>query len=490
MATQSTFSFTNRFYNAIPEAYQHAAASVFADNHLVCINDTARNDLMICADHAKSENFLAMITGQQLPPNGFSAAQVYAGHQFGQYVPQLGDGRALNIGELKTDRGEYYELQLKGAGITPFSRHGDGRAVLRSTIREYLASEAMHQLDIPTTRALAITSTSEQVWREQAEPGAILTRFATSHIRFGHFEYFFHHNKKATLNKLADFCLTHYFPEQNKSDNPHLAMLQAIVERTARLIAKWQAVGFTHGVLNTDNMSILGLTIDYGPFGFLDTYQPSFISNTSDHTGRYAFEQQPSIGLWNLNALAYTFSTWLNTEQIRQALRHYEPVLVSHYNELMAQKLGFSQWRQSDTELIGQLLAIMAQQQADYTRVFRQLSYVDEHQTSFERCQALLDEFADQQPIEQWLNQYKTRLRDNPLARTERVIRQNQVNPKYILRNYLAQNAINSAYAGDYSEIARLQTILATPFDEQPRYNAYAKQAPQWGKELNISCSS
>ena len=490
MATQRNFSFTNRFYNAIPVAYQYAKVSPFSNNHLVCVSPAALTTLHLDDNVTQEDDFLAFISGQKLPEQGYSIAQVYAGHQFGQFVPQLGDGRALGIGEIQTPDHQYYELQLKGAGVTPYSRHGDGRAVLRSTIREFLASEALHHLNIPTTRALAITSTSDVVYREKPEPGAILTRFAESHIRFGHFEYFFHSNDIETLNQIADFCLTHYFTEANDAEDKHLAMLLEIVKRTAHLIAKWQSVGFTHGVLNTDNMSILGLTIDYGPFGFLDTYQPAFISNQSDHTGRYAFEQQPSIGLWNLNALAYTFSTWLSATQIRGALATYEQELVEHYNELMVAKLGIEKWQDSDSQLLGQLFALMEQQQADYTRVFRMLNQVSCSDQNNQACQALLAEFSDSGPMVKWLESYRPRLLADSMNESSRIQRQNNANPKYILRNYLAQSAIQSAYVGDYQEISQLTALLSKPFDEQVRYNAYANTAPDWSKELNISCSS
>ena len=394
----------------------------------------------------------------------------------------------------KNSTGQHIELQLKGAGPTPYSRMGDGRAVLRSCIREFLASEAMAALDIPTTRALAIVDSDQAVYRETRETGAVMTRMAESHLRFGHFEYFFHHGKKDELNQLADFTLGNYFPACLKAKVPHLAMLTEITIRTAKLIAKWQAVGFAHGVMNTDNMSILGLTLDYGPYGFLDDYQPGFICNHSDHYGRYAFNQQPSIGLWNLNALAYTFSTWLSPEQIRQALAYYEPALVEHYNQLMAAKLGLTSWQQEDTELLSGYLGLMTKAQADYSLSFRNLNQVLTADNGIPEplhnvfIQSASVDVKDQ--LSQWLESYRQRLNNQALSEQERLTQQNANNPVYILRNYLAQNAIEAAQQGNYQPLNELHQVLAQPFTEREDYQRYQQPAPDWGKHLEISCSS
>lgn len=490
MGDMALLTFNNTLNKKLPFLAQKVATTPFRNNVLVAFSPETASLLDMPEHIENKDEFLKVFSGQKLPKGGEYSAQVYAGHQFGQFVPQLGDGRSIAIGEVINQHQQSFEVQLKGSGPTPYSRMGDGRAVLRSCIREFLASEAMAALGIPTTRALCISATDDYVYRETPEQGAIMTRVTPSNIRFGHFEFFFHHNKLTELNALADYCLTELYPECLKADNPHLAMLTAITERTAKLIAHWQAVGFAHGVMNTDNMSILGLTIDYGPYGFLDAYHSAFICNHSDHSGRYAFDQQPSIGLWNLNALAYTFSHWLSADDIRQTLQSYEPVLIKTYNQLMMNKLGLSNWQENDRHLLGQLLAIMELNQADYSLTFRRLNTVKVDDTDNLTCQSLLALFNQPEQISAWLIQYRERLSQQTLNDNERIALQNQHNAKYILRNYLAEVAIRSANAGDYSEIERLRALLISPFDEQPQMNAYSERPPTWGTKLAISCSS
>ncbi|WP_448213978.1 protein adenylyltransferase SelO [Colwellia sp. MEBiC06753] len=485
-----TLNFDNHLIKHLPFLVSKVSPAPLIGSHLIIASKALLSELNIDIEQTQQQKFIDIFAGKYLPEGGCFHAQVYSGHQFGQYVPQLGDGRAISLGEIKTAAGKRLDVQLKGAGQTPYSRMGDGRAVLRSCIREFLASEAMAALSIPTTRALCIIGSDHEVYREQVEKGAMMTRVAQCYIRFGHFEYWFHQGKMDELNQLADYCLAQYFPNCLQQANPHLAMLEQIVHSTAELIAKWQVYGFAHGVMNTDNMSILGLTIDYGPFGFLDDYQPHFICNHSDHTGRYAFDQQPSIGLWNLNALAITFSKWLTAQEIRQVLEQYEPTLISHYLYLMQQKLGLTEWRDSDHALLGEWLNLMAQQKADYSLSFRLLNLVQLDDQDNEHCQALLALFKDKTPVMQWLAKYRTRLSDNDCTDKLRVQLQNQYNPKFILRNYLAQQAISLAEQGDYAELERLHNILTQPFAEQPDLEQYAQQAPDWGKSLEISCSS
>ena len=320
--------------------------------------------------------FVQIFSGHR-PLDGFTPlAMVYSGHQFGVWAGQLGDGRALLIGQARNVRGELWDIQLKGAGQTPYSRFADGQAVMRSTIREYLCSEAMAALNIPTSRALAIIATGETVMREKPEPGAVLTRLARSHVRFGHFEHFHHTNRAVQVRQLADHVIGVYFPQLI---GDQAGWFGEIVKRTAELMAEWQAVGFAHGVMNTDNMSILGLTLDYGPFGFLDAYEPGFICNHTDEGGRYAFDNQPAVAHWNLRALAFALSSLIPTDKLVAILDTYEGLFRSRYRALMRAKLGLVRdLGRDDDQLIGELLTLMAKGRADYTLTFRGLSRADE----------------------------------------------------------------------------------------------------------------
>ncbi|MEL7293228.1 MAG: YdiU family protein [Pseudomonadota bacterium] len=431
------------------------------------------------------------LSGESLFDGPSPVAMKYAGHQFGVYNPELGDGRGLLLGEMRDVHGDYFDLHLKGAGLTPYSRMGDGRAVLRSTIREYLCSEAMAALGIPTTRALGMLVSDTPVYREKQEQGALLLRVARTHIRFGHFEHFFYTNQMESLQLLANKVIEWYLPECAQQAQPYAAMFAEIVARTADMIAYWQAYGFAHGVMNTDNMSILGETFDYGPFGFIDDYEPSYICNHSDYQGRYAFDQQPRIALWNLSALAHSLSPLIEREELEQSLAQFETLLGQRFSQLMRAKLGLISQQPNDPQLFSSMFELLSQQGVDYTRFLRELSSLDNKGQP-----AVLDLFVDREPARQWLTLY--------LARSEREIDQHgesvtteqrctqmrQVNPKYILRNYLAQLAIDKAEQGDFSEVERLAMLLSKPFDEQPEMEAYANLPPQWGKKMEISCSS
>lgn len=420
---------------------------------------------------------LARFNGQQ-PLPWQATASVYSGHQFGHYNPRLGDGRAMLIGEAGG-----YEWQLKGAGSTPFSRQGDGRAVLRSSIRELLAAEALHALQTPTSRVLALFASREPVYRERVEPGAVVLRAANSFIRFGHFEYFYHTRQELALSELAEFTLAQVYPALQTEQNPQQALFTAAVERTARTIAHWQAVGFAHGVMNTDNMAISGETLDYGPYGFLDDYNPGFICNHSDHSGRYAFDQQPGIGLWNLNMLAHAFTPWVPVEALRDALQRYQPQFAHHYLQQMRAKLALN-GSGDDEHLITEWLALLAEHRSDYTLCHRALS----------EC-VLRDDpapVADLLPNRDRFSAWFARWRRAHSEPTESIaLRLNAANPKYTLRNYLAQEAIEAAEdRGDWQPLAALYQVLSAPFDEHPQHAKLAAAPPDWGKKLEISCSS
>lgn len=464
---------------------QQQTASPLSDGRWLLQNSLLATELGVGPDWFTKPESLACMMGQQSLRGMRPFAQKYAGHQFGQYNPELGDGRGLLLGEASSDPSQR-EWHLKGAGRTPYSRFGDGRAVLRSSLREFLASEALHHLGIPSSRALAVAASSTTAQREQLEPCASLMRIAPSHLRFGHFEHFFYRGRFAAQRQLLDYTLRRYFPEALASAQPELALLEQIIKNTAQLVSLWQAYGFAHGVLNTDNMSIHGITFDFGPYGFIEQYQPNWICNHSDHSGRYAFDEQPSVVLWNLNALAHSFSHWLSREQIEQALAQYQSHLLQHHLPLMAKKLGLQEYRVSDRRLIGQWLALLQQNQLDYSISFRQLA-----QFSTTGDNALLrDQCLDVAAFDQFADVYRTRLLDQPLTDSERAQFMNAVNPKYILRNYLAQQAIEAAEQGDSSIAQQLYQCLQQPYTEQPEYQRFAEPAPEWAKSLSVSCSS
>lgn len=415
-----------------------------------------------------------------------SLSMVYAGHQFGGLTPQLGDGRGVLLGEVLDDDGLLNDLHMKGAGLTPYSRQGDGRAVLRSCIREYLASEAMFALNVSTSRALALYTSDEVVYREQPERGAMLLRTAKTHIRFGHFEFFFYRNKQEELNLLIDYCLTHYFPHCKETETPIVSMLEEVVERTALMIAKWQALGFQHGVMNTDNMSLLGETIDYGPYEFMGEYDPRWICNHSDYEGRYAFERQPGVALWNLNCLIHCFSKHLSREQLVSILDQYEPKLIQFYQIEMRAKLGLQQEQEGDRVLLASLFSTLEKAKTDYTIFFRALSNITESADQSH----VLSLFEQQDEIAEWMNRYIIRRQSEEQDWQQVNLEMLATNPKFILRNYLAQTAIMHAEKGDFSYFKKLLETLATPFDEQEDKTHLAQQTPDWGKELVISCSS
>ena len=423
--------------------------------------------------------FVEIFSGHRPFPGAEPLAMVYSGHQFGVWAGQLGDGRALLIAQLRNARGELWDVQLKGSGKTPYSRFGDGRAVMRSTIREYLCSEAMAALGIPTSRALAIVATGEGVVRETVEPGAVLTRLSRSHIRFGHFEHFHHKGKQHEVKLLADHVIGEYFPDVAAGD--YTGWYGEIVKRTAELMADWQAVGFAHGVMNTDNMSILGLTLDYGPFGFLEAYDPGFVCNHTDEGGRYAFDNQPSIGHWNLRALAVALSALIPTETLVERLSDYERIFVDHFRKRMRAKFGLGdRMEEGDDRLMGGLLSLMAKSRADYTLTFRALSRLTESLAN----ESFMRQFgALRGAAEEWAMLYR--------ARGPATAGMDQANPKYVLRNWVAETAIRAVEdRGDVATLDRILTMLQHPFDEQPANEEFAAPPPPDLCGLAVSCSS
>nr|ART37803.1 F410 [uncultured bacterium] len=461
------------------------APTALPEPYLVAFNP----DLAAHLDLAPGLELVQVLAGNTLPPGIEAVAAVYAGHQFGVYVQQLGDGRAILLGDVVNRRGERYELQLKGAGRTPFSRGADGRAVLRSTIREYLASEAMHGLGIATTRALAIVGSDQPVYRESIETAAVLTRLAPSHVRFGSFEYFHYRGDAQRVAQLAEFVIDTQFPALSELPDRHARLLDEVVDRTARLVAAWQAQGFVHGVMNTDNMSILGLTLDYGPYGFLDHFEAARVFNHTDHGGRYAYANQGRVALWNLHALAEALSTLIPADRRAAALARFEPLFIATYGELMRRKLGLAQVGVQDADLVDRLLLALQEGRVDYPAFMRGLSgfRIDDPNSRA----PLLALSCAPQVLDAWLEDYARRLASEADAHEARHARMDAINPLYVLRTHLAERAIRQAAdQRDYGEIERLRSLLARPFTPQPGADAYAAPPPDDGGALKLSCSS
>lgn len=426
---------------------------------------------------------LAVLAGNRVADGTRPFASVYSGHQFGVWAGQLGDGRALLLGEIDSPAGPM-ELQLKGSGLTPYSRMGDGRAVLRSSIREFLCSEAMHALGIPTTRALAVIASPQAVRRETVETAAVVTRVAPSFLRFGHFEHFAHTAQDtASLRALFQAACERYFPGL---EGGPAALLEEVARRTGRLIAQWQLAGFCHGVMNTDNMSLLGLTIDYGPFGFLDAFDPMHVCNHSDDQGRYAYARQPSVAFWNLHALAQALLPLMEgpqesaSEQLLAALEPYKAEFAEGMVSGLRRKLGLRAPHDDDATLADDLLKLMAEDRADFSITWRRLADLA----------AARDCFLQRDKFDAWVERYRSRLALESSDDAERAERMRRANPKFVLRNHLAQTAIERAQQGDFAETQRLLQVLERPYDEQPEHEAYAAFPPDWAGQLEVSCSS
>lgn len=471
----------NAFATELPWACESVTPTPLHNARLLHLNRPLLEQLGLGA--VDDATWLACCGNATLLPGMTPVAQVYAGHQFGHFVPQLGDGRAILLGQQQTPDGELWDLHLKGAGKTPFSRFGDGRAVLRSSIREYLASEALHALNIPTTRALVLVGSDEEVLRETVEPGATVLRTAPCHLRFGHIEYFAWSGQSQRIPPLLDYLKRHHYP--GIEDNQ--ALFHEVVGRTARLIARWQAAGFVHGVLNTDNMSLLGLTIDYGPFGFIDRYVPDFVCNHTDSVGRYALDQQPAVGYWNLQKLAQALADHLSPDALRQSLDTYQHTLMLEYSELMRRKLGLESWEEDDPTLFRQLFLLLAQDGVDYHLFLRLLARLPLHGDLPPSLAALLPA---SEAWSNWLSTYRQRLAREGSNDAKRAAEMEAINPKYVLRNALAQKVISAAEAGDMAPFEQFFEVLRHPFDEQPQAEALATPAPFWYQCTSLSCSS
>lgn len=479
-----TLTFTTRWRDELPDYYTALTPTPLSNARLIWRNGPLAETLGVPEALFHPKSGAGVWGGETLLPGMSPLAQVYSGHQFGVWAGQLGDGRGILLGEQQLADGSTRDWHLKGAGLTPYSRMGDGRAVLRSTIRESLASEAMHYLGIPTTRALSIVTSDTPVMRETREQGAMLMRIAESHVRFGHFEHFYYRRQPEKVRELADFVIRHHWPHLQEEPDRYVAWFRDVVRRTAVMIARWQAVGFAHGVMNTDNMSILGLTMDYGPYGFLDDYNPAFICNHSDYQGRYSFENQPVVAQWNLQRLAQSLSPFIAVDALNGALDEYQTELLTEYGSLMRSKLGLFVPQEGDNEILNTLFALMAREGSDYTRTFRMLSHTEQQSAA----SPLRDEFIDRGAFDSWFETYRQRLQQEGIDDAQRQQQMQSVNPAVVLRNWLAQRAIDAAEQGDMAELERLHEILRQPFSD--RSDDYARRPPDWGKRLEVSCSS
>ncbi len=491
--------------------YSYVTPKKTTNPSLLHVSEEMLKELGISKETANSPQFLQVFTGNELIEHTHPYAMCYGGHQFGNWAGQLGDGRAINLAEI-IHNNKRWVLQLKGAGETPYSRTADGLAVLRSSIREYLCSEAMHHLNIPTTRALSLSLSGDNVLRDimyngnaAYEKGAIVSRIAPSFIRFGNFEILAARKNTELLKKLTDYTIKHFFPEITATGKEkYLAFLKTVRDKTIDMIVHWQRVGFVHGVMNTDNMSILGLTIDYGPYGWLEGYDPYWTPNTTDaQHKRYSFGSQPQIGLWNTYKLANALYPLIeDVTPIQQMLDEYYTLFDTAYITMMKSKLGLTHENNKDIELIGKLEEILQLEETDMTLFFRNLSKVsksDSFKSAFKKVTKafyLLSSIKKEskQHWEEWFVTYIERLQKENITDKERKQAMNLVNPKYVFRNYMAQLAIDKADKGDYTLIEEFYQLLKHPYEEQPSNEKWFAKRPEWARHKvgcsMLSCSS
>lgn len=531
--TSIDFHFDNRFNKALPAdpeqenflrrvenaCYSRVKPRQVKAPHLLAYSPELAEELGLTEAQVNSEEFTQIFSGNKLLKGMDPFAMCYGGHQFGNWAGQLGDGRAINLGEVVNDQGAYYALQLKGSGETPYSRNADGLAVLRSSLREFLCSEAMYYLKVPTTRALSLITTGESVVRDmfydghpQEEPGAVVCRVAPSFIRFGNFQILAAQSDLKSLQDLCDFTIKNHFPHlvsagEKIDKDVYLNWFREVCQLSAEMVVEWMRVGFVHGVMNTDNMSILGLTIDYGPYGWLEDYNPDWTPNTTDaQQGRYRFGHQPYIVQWNLFQLANSLMLLIEDAQaLENILNSYPDIYSLHWQQMMAAKLGLEQFDpRSDEALVNSLDELLQTVETDMTLFFRQLSSLpileqEAKEAWFEHLSIAY--YQDQSSNEaykhnlfSWLNNYRQRLLQDNVAESTRHIAMKKVNPKYVLRNYMAQLAIDAAEQHDTSVLKELFQVLKNPYDEQSEFEHWYAKRPEWARERagcsRLSCSS
>ena len=466
-------------YARLPERFfARLSPTPVAKPHLIKFNEALASELGIHPEGLEPEELAAVFAGNVIPPGAEPIAMAYAAHQFGNFVPQLGDGRAILLGEVLDRNGERRDIQLKGSGPTPFSRRGDGRAALGPVLREYLVSEAMHALGIPTTRALAAVLTGEGVFRERPMPGAVLTRVASSHIRIGTFQYFAARGDVEAVERLSGYVIDRHFPEARDFERPALAMLRTVVERQGQLIARWMHVGFIHGVMNTDNTALSGETIDFGPCAFLDSYDPAKSFSAIDELGRYAYRNQPKIAQWNLARFAETLLPLLDlsperaVELANEAISAFPLRFEEHWLAGMRNKLGLASNKDGDFELAQALLRAMHENGADFTLTFRRLCAAAADEKADANVRIL---FANPAAYDEWAAMWRSRLAADTLDPTARAQTMRAINPAFIPRNHRVEQALNAAIEhGDFSPFAEMLTVLSRPYEDQAAFADYA----------------
>jgi uncharacterized protein YdiU (UPF0061 family) len=515
------FSFDNSFINELPGflevtkkprqtlgvCWSKIFPTPVCNPTLLAYSSDVARLLNISDEDVRSSDFLSAFSGNSLLPGMEPYATCYGGHQFGSWAGQLGDGRAIGLGEVINNSGDRRELQLKGAGLTPYSRRGDGRAVLRSSLREFLCSEAMHHLGIPTTRALSLITTGEQVMRDmlydgnpKAEPGAVICRVAPSFTRFGHFQIFAARGEYDLLKQFVNFTISRDFPNISSTPSESFSLwFREICERSARLVVEWLRVGFVHGVLNTDNMSIIGLTIDYGPYGWMDNFDPNWTPNTTDaELHRYCLGKQPKVVRWNLERLAEALSPVAPSKSVLdEGLAHFDKTLQNSITTMLAAKFGILKWQEDDADLVENVFELMTHAEVDMTEFFRKLADIDPQSPNLEVLRSAFyqpDLFENHRAFfNTWLKKYSVRISGQQDSNESRRLRMNLVNPRFVLRNYLAQQAIDAAMLGDTSVIEKLMEAARNPYSDNHASELIAKR-PDWA--LNkpgcsmLSCSS
>jgi len=471
--TAEPITLENSYLRLPTDFYARVAPTPVAEPSLIRLNRALATELGLDPEELASPAGLDVLAGNRIPTGAEPIALTYAGHQFGNWVPSLGDGRAVLLGECVDENGQRRDIQLKGAGLTPYSRMGDGRAALGPVLREYLVSEGMAGLGVATSRALAMLNTGQSVYRERVEPGGILARVAASHVRVGTFEYFHRRGNRDAVRALADYAIERHYPALAQAERPYRALLEAVAGRTAELIADWLLVGFIHGVMNTDNVAIAGETLDYGPCAFMDTYHPHTVYSSIDMQGRYAYSQQPKIGHWNLAQFAECLLPLLDDdedraiEQAREALDTYPQRFEARYHAGLRRKIGLTEEHDGDIDLAFDLLKRMAEQRADFTLTFRRLADVRRADTAADEPVRAL--FADPAAFDEWATRWRERLAVEASDDTARRRAMRSVNPAYIPRNHRVQQAIDAFYgAQDDQPIEDLLTVMASPFEDHP----------------------